>query len=377
MATTQTRAPAERLGSESSRLPNTAAIVVLALVAAAIAAVAYNARTGAVSPRIANPEVLGVPRPVEFLFGWTGWLVLHQVGTVVMMLALVAVFVWAWRRHPAHPYLLMVCASTAIVWQDPIMNWAPYAVYNPQLWHFPEDWPLARLSPTVEPFIVIGYSTFYFIGPFFVGSWILRHLQARASVDSFVWRRPLLSLALLLFVVGFIMDAALEIFLVRTGLYIYSQVTPWGSLFAGTTFQFPLIVESSLVTVVMVPAGVLCHRDDTGHTQAEKLARRLRWFPTRPALATFVVMAVTLNLAYFVYGAGFATIRAAKLATAVACPWPFPEAKVYDPNGFYEREGQRGPYFEGHWNGWMSGQPSGRPDVTPPADGGRCGANRG
>ena len=328
MATTQTRAPADRLGSESSRRPNTAAIVVLALVAAAIAAVAYNARTGAVSPRIANPEVLGVPRPVEFLFGWTGWLVLHQVGTVVMMLALVAVFVWAWRRHPAHPYLLMVAASTAIVWQDPIMNWAPYAVYNPQLWHFPEDWPLARLSPTVEPFIVIGYSTFYFIGPFFVGSWILRRLQARASVDSFVWRRPLLSLALLLFVVGFLMDASLEIFLVRTGLYIYSQVTPWGSLFAGTTFQFPLIVESSLVTVVMVPAGVLCHRDDTGHTQAEKLARRLRWFPTRPALATFVVMAVTLNLAYFVYGAGFATIRAAKLATAVACPWPFPEAKV-------------------------------------------------
>ncbi len=369
MITTQTRTSAERL-------PNPAGLVLVVLVAAAITAIAYHARTGAVSPRIANPDVSGVPRPVEFLFGWTGWLVLHQVGTVVMMLGLVVACVWAWRRHPAHPYLLMVCASTAIVWQDPIMNWAPYAVYNPQLWHFPEDWPLVRLSPTVEPFIVIGYSTFYFIGPFSAGSWILRRLQARASVDSFVWRRPLLSLALLLFVVGFVMDAALEIFLVRTGLYIYSQVMPWGSVFAGTTFQFPLIVESSLVTVVMVPAGLLCHRDDTGRTQAEKMAQRLRWFRTRPALATFVVMAVTLNLAYFVYGAGFATIRAAKLATAVACPWPFPEAKVYDPNGFYEREGQPGPYFEGHWNGWMSGQPSGRPDVTSPADGGRCGAGR-
>ena len=68
---------------------------------------------------------------------------------------------------PAIPYVLMVLASTAIVWQDPIMNWAPYAVYNPQLWHFPEDWPLVRLSPTVEPFVVIGYSTFYFSRPFF------------------------------------------------------------------------------------------------------------------------------------------------------------------------------------------------------------------
>ena len=77
----------------------------------------------------------------------------------------------------------MVLASTAIVWQDPIMNWAPYAVYNPQLWHLPEDWPLVPLSPTVEPFIVIGYSTFYFIGPFFASIWILRRLQARAATD--------------------------------------------------------------------------------------------------------------------------------------------------------------------------------------------------
>ena len=133
-------------------------------------------------------------------------------------------------------YVLMAIASTAIVWQDPIMNWAPYAVYNPQLWHWPEDWPLVRLSPTVEPFIVIGYATFYF-GPFFPAIAIQRRLQARAPMEAFVWRRPLLSLALIVLVVGFLFDAALEIFLVRTGLYIYSQVIPWGSVFAGTTFQ--------------------------------------------------------------------------------------------------------------------------------------------
>src|SRR5262245_38345371 len=107
------------------------------------------------------------------------------------------------------------------------MNWAPCAVYNPQSWPFPEDCPLVSLSPTVEPFIVIGYSTFYFIGPFFAGRWILRRLQERTSAESFVWRHPLVSLGVLLFVVGFVMDAMLEIFLVRTGLYIYSQVMPW------------------------------------------------------------------------------------------------------------------------------------------------------
>jgi hypothetical protein len=313
---------------------------------------------------------------VEFLFGWEHWLVLHQVGTVVMMLALVVGFAWAWQRRPAHPYLLMVLASTAIVWQDPIMNWAPYAVYNPQLWHFPEDWPLVRLSPTVEPFIVIGYSTFYFIGPFLGATWILRRLQARASAASCVWRRPLVSMGLLLFAVGFVLDAFLEIFLVHTGLYIYSQVIPWGSVFAGTTFQFPLIWESALVTTVMIPAGVLCHRDDTGRTQAEKLAQRLRWFGARPALATFLVMAGILNVAYFVYGAGFAAIRASGLATAVACPWPYPEAKVYDPQGLYEREGQAGPFFEGHWNGWMTAQPNGRPATNPVKEDGSCKTGR-
>jgi len=357
-------------GAAASRKPALTSWAWLVLALALVGLVAYHARMGAVSPRIANPEVTGDPRPVEFLFGWPHWLALHQYGTIVMMLVLIRACVRKWLREPAHPYVLMAIASTAIVWQDPIMNWAPFAVYNPQLWHWPEDWPLVELSPTVEPFIVIGYATFYF-GPFFPAIAILRRLQARAATDAFVWRRPLVSLALLLLVIGFVFDAILEIFLVRTGLYIYSQVIPWGSVFAGTTFQFPLIWESALVTVVMIPAGVLCYRDDTGRTQAEKLAQRFRWLPGRPALGTFLMMFAILNAAYFVYGGAFAAIRASKLATAVACPWPYPEAKVYDPQGFYEREGQPGPYSEGHWNTWMSAQPSGRPTVNPPkADGG-------
>src|SRR5262249_46582476 len=157
-------------------------------------------------------------------------------------------------------------------------------------------------------------------------------------------------------------------FLVHTGLYIYSQVLTWSSVFAGTTFQFPLIWESALVTVVMIPAGVLCYRDDTGRTQAEKLARRLRWCRARPAPASFFVLPGVLRADCFICGAGCAAIRAAKLAPSVACPWPYPEAKVYDPQGFFEREGQPGPYSEGHWNRWMTAQPNGRPAVNPVKD---------
>ncbi|MDT3440867.1 MULTISPECIES: spirocyclase AveC family protein [unclassified Pseudofrankia] len=335
----------------------------------------YNARRGAESNRIANRDVVGAPRPVRFLFGKSDWLVMQEIGLALTAITVVVAMVLYWQRYPRHPVLLMLIAATCIIWQDPIMNWAPYAVYNPQLTHWPETWPVASLSPTVEPFIVMGYLTFY-VGPYFPAIWILRKIQAGRSPESFVWRHPLITLGAMIFVIGFVYDAILEVFCVRTGLYIYSQVIPFGSLWAGKPYQFPLLWESGLVTLVMIPAGVLLYRDDTGRTKAEKLAQRIRIFARRPALGTFVVMFAILNVAYFAYGAGFAVIRATKSATSVACPWPYPEAKVYDPNGFYEGAGQPGPYFEGNWSGWESAQ-SGRPDVTAPADGGRCGSGNG
>jgi hypothetical protein len=350
-------------------------VVALAIVAslAVLVVVAVNARADAVAERIKNPDVTGAPRPVEPLFGFDHWITLHQIGTVVMMITLVAAFVIGWRRHPAHPVLLMALATTLLVWQDPIMNWAPYAVYNPQLWHWPETWPLVSLSPTVEPFIVVGYATFY-MAPFFPAVLLLRRLQSRCPVDSFVWRHPLVSLSALIVAIGFVFDACLEIFLVRSQLYIYSHVIPWGSYAAGEWYQFPLIWESTLVSTVMIPAGVLLFRDDTGRTQAEKLAQKVRFLRRRPALGTFAVMFAIVNLTYFfLYGGGFALMRDTRSASSVACPWPFPEAKVYDPQGFYEEAGQVGPYFPGIWAGWQSAQPDGRPAVEPPADGGRCG----
>jgi uncharacterized protein DUF5135 len=348
----------------------------VAVALALLAVIAYYARMGAVSPRIRNPEVSGAPRPVEPLFGYDHWLGLFQIFTIITMLIIITIYVVAWRRYPAHPVLLMGIVTTLIVWQDPIMNWSPYAVYNPQLWHWPEDWPLVSLSPTVEPFLVIGYIMFY-LGPYFPAIWILRRIQARRPADSFVWRHPLISLALIILPVGFVIDMMLEVTLVRTGFYIYSQVIPFGSIFVGQPYQFPLIWESLLVTIVMIPAGVLLYRDDTGRTVAEKLARRATIFPSRPALGMFIVMFAIINVAYFGYGLGFAIIKWTRTATSVACPWPYPEAKVYDPQGFYEKDGQKGPYSAGIWSTWMSAQPDGRPNVQPPADGGRCGPQNG
>jgi hypothetical protein len=330
--------------------------LVVSAVAGFLIVVAHNAQKGATAARIKNPDVEGAPRPVRPLFGWTHWITFLQISTVVAVVAIIVVFAVAWRLRPKHPVLLMAICCTAIVWQDPIMNWAPYAVYNPQLWHWPVTWPLVSLSPTVEPFIVIGYVMFY-LAPFFPAIFVLRRLQRTRSVESFVWRHPLISLAVLIYVFGFVYDAVQEILLIRTGLYIYSQVIPFGSVFTGTTYQFPLLWESSLVTTVMIPAGVLLYRDDTGRTVAEKLGQRIRAFRGREVLGTFLVMFLILNAAYlFLYGGGFAIIKGSGTATSVACAWPYPEAKVYDPQGYYAKAGQPGPYSVGIWSGWVFGQ---------------------
>jgi hypothetical protein len=336
-------------------------IVVFLLVFAA----AHNMRPGGnLTERVANAGVHGHPRPVRPLFGDTAWMAKMQIGTVVSMSLVAILFVVMWRRHPKHPVLLMALACTAIVWMDPIMNWAPYAVYNPMLWHWPESWPLVSLSPTVEPLVVFGYVMFYLL-PYFPAMYLLRRMQQRRPVESFVWRHPLITMGLLIFAIGFVFDALLEIFSIRAGLYIYSQVIPFGSLFAGKPYQFPLIWESALVTLVMIPAGVLLYRDDTGRTEAEKLALRVRWrvFRGRPATATFCVMFAILMIAYSLYGLGFAVIKWSGRATSIACPWPYPDAKVYDPQGYYAKAGQPGPYSAGRWNGWEAGH-SGRPNTT-------------
>jgi len=165
---------------------------------AALAALALffiaNCRT-ALDPRVANPNVHGRPRPVKFLFG-LDYITFLQISTVIMLLVLLVVFIRGWRRNPGSPVMLMFLCTTLIVWQDPIMNWAPFAVYNPDLIHWPESWPLVSLSPTVEPFVVFGYVTFYF-GPYFPAVWILRKLQAKYGPEAFVSRHPLVSLGLL------------------------------------------------------------------------------------------------------------------------------------------------------------------------------------
>ena len=80
-------------------------------------------------------------------------------------------------------------------------------------------------------------------------------------------------------------------------------------------------------------------------------------------------MFAIINVGYFAYGAGFAPSGRPR-ATSVACPYPFPEAKVYDPQGFYEEAGAAGPVLAGIWSGWLSAAARRPARRRRPADGG-------
>ena len=119
------------------------------------------------------------------------------------------------------------------------MNWAPYAVYNPQLWHWPETWPLVSLSPTVEPFLVdrlrrssTSARTSRPSGSCAAPGAAGRSTPSSGGTRCSAWRRSSSP-------IGFVIDAMLEISLVRTGFYIYSQVIPFGSLFVGDAVPVP------------------------------------------------------------------------------------------------------------------------------------------
>ena len=75
------------------------ALILLGLIAA-------NARTGAVSPRIRNPEVDGATPSSGAVFGYDHWLDLFQIFTIISMMRSSSSCTWlAWRRHGAHPVL--------------------------------------------------------------------------------------------------------------------------------------------------------------------------------------------------------------------------------------------------------------------------------
>lgn len=317
---------------------------------------------GPAAPENANPQGVGQPPPVKPLLYPFDWVLWGQILGALLAAGIVVASVRAWRRQPGHPVVLMALASSTLLWWDPINNWAIGLIYNPDLWHFPRDWPWLNISPIIEPLTSFVYAP-YVLVPYFLAMPLLRAIQRRTDPEAVVWRHPLIAIAVLTFVIGLIWDAAQEILLTRAQFLIYSHVVEFGTVDAGKISQFPLLMASVLITVIMIPASVLLYRDDTGKSQAEKIAQRLRLHARRPKLTTFLVMTLVLNIAMISFSSAFWLARATGAASTVACPWPYPQAKTWDPRGYYQTQGAPGPFTAGKASSWQIAQPEGRPTV--------------
>jgi Spirocyclase AveC-like len=165
-----------------------------------------------------------------------------------------------------------------------------------------------------------------------------------------VVRKPVLAVLAVLALsipICIVWDDIMEATFVQMGFYTYTQVIPWASIFNGTPHQFPLIWEAVLFGIMLSAAAPLMWVDDTGRTWPEAVARRTRIFANRPYVGAFVIAWALMSVVYLAYGLSFGIIRATGIATSTAQHWRYPETKVFDPQGYYEKAGEPGPFMIG------------------------------
>src|ERR1700756_4425215 len=109
-------------------------LIVVGVVAVGYAAL--NSSRSVEGTRVCRAPGSFVPPRTEFL-GISNWYLLFEVGSLVMFFAVWGTaIVQSRRRGKPTPTLLMIAVTTSLTWLDPIMNWAPYAAYDPRMFHF-------------------------------------------------------------------------------------------------------------------------------------------------------------------------------------------------------------------------------------------------
>lgn len=338
------------LAGDSRR--KTLAMVAIAVTGATLGGVLLTAVTTDLGAR-AVPGVRSGSFADAPLFGFPYWARFFEIATVVLFgVTLTILLTNCIQRRRVTTGTIFFAAAMVLYVLDPIGNWAPYAVYDPQMVHFPVSWPWAAIAPNIEPLVgVFGYFGFYVGIPVLCVKVVQDWLIPRLPVDSFVVRHPLVTLVAHTVVLGFILDATIEILMIHTGVLSYLQVVPFGSVWEGTRYQFPLLWQSLATTLPFIAVALLWWRDDNGRSNAELLAQRWRPLNKMGRLGTFVLVSVAMLLGYLAFVTPYAVIHKAGWATATAQPYLFCGTAVPDPNGLMKLNRQPGPYIAGWWPG--------------------------
>ena len=225
------------------------------------------AETGVDEVRVANPDP---PNPVPVL-EWAGqsatdfWVPIFYGVTFAVMGLMGWIFWRYWRQtKKAHAGLPIFIALGVVGFiGDPIFNWAMYCNYHPDLLHWPVNWNLMNVAPSVEPlWIVMGAYQVFFLAPAMAAFALYgRFVARRAGPDSWVKRHPGWSLLIFASVFGFGMDILMEQWMLNMGIYKYTQIAGPAMTWGHGHLQ---VYEILWIGVLIGFYATLLQRDDTG-----------------------------------------------------------------------------------------------------------------
>ncbi|WP_319447710.1 MULTISPECIES: spirocyclase AveC family protein [unclassified Mycobacterium] len=290
-------------------------------------------RIGVSPPRPGYQVGSGVYANPPFL-GFEHWPLVAEIAVLAQALAMYGWYGWrSWRQRRVQPVLVMLIVGTLIspLW-DPLISWAAFTAYDPRLLHVPETWPLYDIVPTVQPLATLPGYAMFFVSAVVPGLLLHRLLTRRARPGALIERRPLLTLFLVVGVWAAIFDAIQAYIATRFEIITYSQIAV-AAFRPGTTWQSNIFWEPFLCFVMFGIAALTVYEDDAGHT----IAHRWRRLPHRPLLREFILSFVVITLATALYTGAFALVRLSGTPTSVACPWPYQDTVVYDPDGLYAK----------------------------------------
>jgi hypothetical protein len=304
------------------------ALVGLAVAVALVVVVLVTAKKG--------PEGrILTDRPAEEwpqLWGYDHWIPTVQIATLIATCSFLVYFVgWSRRNdrlHPALPVLGGLFVMGAL--SDQFANWTSSAAMNPELLHYPTDWPFFDISPTTEPIINKVAYPYLFIFPALA---VVTLLRRRVRETGRPPRRPLWTVFGITFAIAIPINWVLvNLFMCRIEYWTYTQIPDAFAVRGGTPWQYswhdPLSL-SGLTAATAVLLWLSYHRT------------------TRPLKALGVAIVVTA-IAYVPYNAVWASFRLTDNGEVLA-PWIYENTKVYDPKGDYAEAGVPGPYFRGMW----------------------------
>ena len=290
-------------------------------------------------PRIVNPEPGPAPYP-PFL-GVSDWPLVSSVTSVLVTIGFFGVVTrWSIRDRKPHWALIVGIAALLAGALDPLANWATFTVFDPRVAHFPLSWPYFNTSPLLEPTLSFlgGYASYYVLTGVGLLSIHRRFVEPRTS--GWLGHHRMLSVFITGFIVGLPLNALMQFFWLKVGLFVYTEAA--GPLLHIAGRQLPLLMviyDSALFAVV----AVLCVSDDDRPMVVVNLIRRLR-LRVSPALLLVSTTAVLMS-AVLLPIAVFSLLRISGHTAPAYDRYPYPAVKVYDPYGHLQRAGKPGPFY--------------------------------